>query len=335
MTASTTTVTAANTTINWNEIVDIVSEELVSYEAQGFAPSLRAMFYRLVSKNILSNTKSTYKSMSRAMVKARIDGRLPIKCFSDSTRNIIRNFNQYYESLEDRIAEHVDRLGTLSEQWKEDFPRWYDQPEYVEVWVEKAALTGTFNSILSGKDVVIVPNKGYGSFDFIYDNLKRLSYWKHKEDKNLHVLYFGDHDPSGENMDKVLENYVNVLGDRPDIDMWFEDIDFQRIAVHREHIEEYNLPSNPDAKTIEKLKKDPRTKGFMKKYGYARVEDIKVVELDALPAIRPDVFRNMVIDSVDQYFDEDIYDSNVEDMESYSEDDIKKLIRKNLKRVFK
>lgn len=133
------------------------------------------MFYRLVSKNYLSNTKTKYTSLSKNTVKAREDGRLPINCFSDSTRRIIDGFNENYETIDQYVYDAVSDLENLGEFWKNSYPRWHKQPEYVEVWIEKEALTETFNSILSGKDVIIVPNKGYPSETFYIIILKDLA----------------------------------------------------------------------------------------------------------------------------------------------------------------
>lgn len=48
------------------------------------------------------------------------------------------------------------------------------------------------------------------------------------------------------------------------------------------------------------------------------------IEIDALAALEPDAFRDLVIDSVEQFFDKDIYE---EVLKEYSEDDIKKILK--------
>jgi hypothetical protein len=113
--------------------------------------------------------------------------------------------------------------------------------------------------------------------------------------KEIHILYFGDFDPSGDDMDDHLDNVFRYFG--------LEDIDFQRIAVTEEQIEQFNLPSMPKSKeTIDKVNHDTRTNGFIRKYG-----KLYVVELDALLAIVPDQFKSIVQTSVDQFFDQEIY----------------------------
>jgi hypothetical protein len=72
--------------------------------------------------------------------------------------------------------------------------------------------------------------------------------------KEIHVLYFGDFDPSGDDMDDHLDNALRFFG--------IGEIDFQRIAVAVEQIEEF-MPKNKE--TINKVNHDTRKDGFVKK----------------------------------------------------------------------
>jgi hypothetical protein len=162
-------------------------------------------------------------------------------------------------------------------------PRWYKQPHYVEVWIEKQALADTFSSFLEGRDVRIVVNRGYSGWSFLFENCMRLLKVKRSR-KEIHILYFGDFDPSGDDMDDHLEDAFRYFG--------LEDIDFERIAVTEEQIEEFNLPPMPKNKeTIDKVNHDTRKNGFIKKYG-----KLYIVEVDALLAIVPDKFKSIVKD---------------------------------------
>ena len=117
------------------------------------------------------------------------------------------------------------------------------------------------------------------------------------QDKRIHVLYFGDFDPSGEDMDRHLVDALSYF----DLDSYI--IDFERIAVTEDQIDEYDLPPIPeDSETLDKLDKDSRKGGFINKYG-----QLMAVELDALLAIVPDQFKLLMQESVDQYFDQTIY----------------------------
>lgn len=329
--------------IDWKSVVKIVKEELKPYQRQGFAPNLRTMFYRLVSKNILPNTKYHYQKLSKYTAEARMDRRLPIDCFTDSNRNMIAGFKEDYKTFDDILERYyLEKLKNLPEEYPKLIPRWYRQSEYVEVWTEKDAMLGTFKSILTGKDVRIVSNKGFDSLSWLLKNIKRLDIWSREwidplafdpmgDDipalKNIHVLYFGDFDPSGEEMDRDLRNRIDRLNENKHTDISFDKIDFQRIAVTKEQVRGYDLPTKIDSATQEKLDKDPRTNGFIERHG-----KLYAVELDALPAIVPDAFRELVIGSVDQHFDERIHEDNTKD---YSEDNAKKLLKQTLKQFLK
>jgi hypothetical protein len=83
-------------------------------------------------------------------------------------------------------------------------------------------------------------------------------------------------------------------------------VDFERIAVTEEQIQEYNLPPTPeDSETLDKLHRDSRTNRFVDKHH----GKLFAVELDALLAIAPEEFKWIVQDSVEQYFDEDMYET--------------------------
>lgn len=194
-------------------------------------------------------------------------------------------------------------------------PLWHNQPEYVEVWIEKDAMSNILQSILKEKDVRILPHRGFTSWTFLFECVERLVHQK-KGGKNIHILYYGDFDPSGEYMVDDLIVRMDILGLAPD------DIDFQKIAVTPEQIKKYNLPFNPDKTTAEKMNRDSRTTSFVEKYGH-----LYAVELDALPALIPDEFRKLVIQLVDQFFDMKVYK---ETLSNNSSDEISKLLKNKI-----
>ena len=84
----------------------------------------------------------------------------------------------------------------------------------------------------------------------------------------------------------------------------------------REQITEYELPQSLDDPTYEKLERDPRASKFLEKHG-----ELYQVELDALPALVPDQFRQMLTDSVDQFYDDKIWRKTMKEIyEEYTQD---------------
>ena len=80
------------------------------------------------------------------------------------------------------------------------------------------------------------------------------------ERKEIHIRYFGDFDPSGYDMDRDIEERLAMLG--------VPSVDFERVAVKLEHVEEYDLPPMPtDEESIRKFHNDPRTKHLKRNKG--------------------------------------------------------------------
>ena len=310
--------TASRQRIKWDGVIQAVKQELHSFNEQGIEkPTLRSMFYRLFSHEIIPNTPNTYDRLSKTTVEARMEGLLDLDCFTDNSRQVIDGFNEEYWTPEQLIEARIKQLKNIENDYTKFIPRWHNQPNYVEIWTEKDAMAGVFQNILDGLDVRIVPMRGNTSLTFLNKCVKRLIYFKNLG-KNIHILYYGDFDPSGVYMDTDLENRLGKLGLEP------ADIDFHRVAVTLEQIKKHRLPYNPDKMTKVKMDRDSKTRIFLDKYG-----KLFAVEVDALPALIPDIFRQeLVIDQVEQYFDERIYQELIEE---YTPKDVNKLLKDKLR----
>jgi hypothetical protein len=288
-------------TIDWiNKGIPIVSERLAELGRHGIGkPTVREVYYYLVSTRFNSNTKSLYTSFDRATVNARKIGSLSENCFADNSRRIIDIDDNYYppEIYRDH---YIDKLKNLHSEYQNTIHGWCNQPHYVEVWVEKDAMAGTLSSILEGR-VRIVPNRGWSSRTFLNDNIERVKD-KQEEGKMVHVLYLGDLDPSGARM------YDNLLKDLNSLNL---DFDLQKIAVTYKQVEEYGLEElqNPDAMTKEKLQeRESNSEWFRSKHGGKLFQ----IELEAM-SIQIERFRDLILSHVDRYFDERIYKGVLKD----------------------
>ena len=115
--------------------------------------------------------------------------------------------------------------------------------------------------------------RGYDGWDSVYNAAMRF------RKSAVTVLYFGDFDPSGEDMVRSLIKRLASLGSRPKV---------VKCALTRDDIRRYDLPSDFAKKT------DTRTAAFVAEHG-----DI-AVELDALP---PDVLRDRLKQEVSSRMD--------------------------------
>ena len=197
---------------------EIVPEYIIPFidekKAQGTKPTIRGVAYYLESKRIVPKNDLTYDRLIRAMSNARRgylnrktgirgESTIPMDAFADNTRHIIKDFNDEERSLEDYINDGIVHFEKLPEGFKTLVPRWLDQPIYVEVWVEKESKAQDVRKALNGRHVVIAPNRGSVSITFIHQNIERLidQFIEHEREK-VYVLYLGDLDPDGWDMDR-------------------------------------------------------------------------------------------------------------------------------------
>lgn len=280
--------------INWAEVVKLSIPIFEGFIERRVIPTLRTVHYALVSKNIIPNTKSAYKGLSSAFVKARKEGVIKWNWLADEGRDIEEGEYVYDQDPDDyadwEINNAVSELKkSLEGSSNFSYSHWKDQPYYVEVWIEKNALRATFQEFLKGDYVTLVPSRGFSSWTFLKEAADRIR--SKAKNKTPVIVYFGDFDPSGEDIERFLRDSMNGF--------FGIDIEVKRVGVTLDQISEYNLPSEPRSEEeLEKLHKDARFKNW--------AHGDFVVELDALLAYVPDEFKRIVQESVSEYYDEDI-----------------------------
>ena len=226
------------------ELIESARAVLAEYHPM----TVRQVFYQLVSRLVLKNTELQYKQLSRHLTTAREEGIIPDEWIEDRTRRP-RDVSMW---------DGLDEFLSDARYW---YRRnvWNTQPRYVVLWVEKDALSGIFEEITNEYGVTLVVGRGYNSHSIKAEMAKRFQ----SIEKPITILYFGDFDPSGENIYQNLkESFPRDFG---------ISLEIKKVALRFEDIERYQLPPNPAKKT------DSRAGSFIEKYG-----DISV-ELDALP----------------------------------------------------
>jgi hypothetical protein len=209
--------------------------------------TIRHCFYRLVSFGVLDKTEAEYKgTLIRLLSKMRRNGEIPFHWLVDSTRWV-------------RQAKTYNSLTEMAENCKRTYRRalWREQPVYVEVWCEKDTIASILSQVTSEFDVPLMVARGFSSITFIYGAAEIIK----SQNKPTHILYFGDHDPSGKSISTVLERDLRAFSDGADIT-------FTRLAITEQQIIDLNLPTRPTKKT------DSRAKNFVG----------ESVEVDALSA---------------------------------------------------
>lgn len=236
--------------------------------------SLRQVYYQLVARQVIENCENSYKELSRLLVEARRAGVIPYAWIEDRTRRAHVRGHGFSDP-----SEYVEMLkASAAVGYRRDV--WEGQSEYVEVWVEKDALSGLFLDALGPYGLTLNVGKGFSSASEMYLVAKRLRAEAQRTGRTPIMLYFGDFDPSGEAMvhdlrDRLREDFACTL-------------DLSKKALTLEQVEQYNLPPDLTKKT------DTRARRHIERYG-----DI-AVELDALP---PDVLRQMITAAVESVLD--------------------------------
>jgi hypothetical protein len=158
--------------------------------------------------------------------------------------------------------------------------RWENQDYYPEVFIEKKALQGVFQPICRKYNVSLGACKGYPSLTFLHE--ASLRFEKAIENNKLPIIiYFGDYDPSGEDIPRSIEENMNKFG---------VEVEVRRIALMKNQVLEWNLPPAP-AKIG-----DSRT---------ANWDGLGQVELDA---VTPEQIETLCTDALNDIFDSNRYD---------------------------
>jgi hypothetical protein len=215
--------------------------------------TVRQVFYQATVRGLIEKAESGYAKVQTDLTVMRRGGELPYDWLADNTRWMRRPTT--FDSVEDALNETA-RFYRKS--------LWTDADSYVEIWLEKDALSGVIYPITSMYDVPLMVARGYASLSFLYSAAEYINTLAVRP----YIYHLGDFDPSGVNAGEKIEETLRELA--PDVDIVFE-----RIAVTPEQIAEWDLPTRPTKAS------DTRAKNF---------GDISV-ELDA---IEPNQLRAIV-----------------------------------------
>jgi len=244
--------------------------------------TIRGLHYQLVAIG-MTNTMRHYKRVVNAMIDARRGGLVRYESFSDHDREMLGYTNSEQTDLEAQIEKAKYQLRAWMNNYNKN--RWENQPVYPEVFIEKKALQGVFQKPCAKMDVALGACKGYPSLTFLYDASKRFKQAS-LSGKRPVIIYFGDYDPSGEDIPRSIEENMLEFGVR--------NIEVRRIALKEEQVIEWELPPAPVKEG------DSRS---------AKWEGLGQVELDA---VDPNKLQRMCEDAINDVFHAKLYDELLE-----------------------
>jgi hypothetical protein len=272
-------------------ILEVAKQILAKWELAGTKKTLRGLHYELADINAYANTDSNWNTLSEIITAARWAGVVDWAAL-DLLRLQIRYPNEF-ENMQQAIEE-------LAEVYR--LPRWANQPEYVEVWIEKDTLTGLLEPITKKYHVRYVTNSGFASKKAIYDASERF-----KEvaamGKDCTMIYLGDHDPAGISMYDSIKNDLTAMYCPAEVVM---------PALTKEQIRKYGLLPQPLKPGEKKKKKYIETTGCTESW-----------ELDALP---PNVLEQVLIGEIEKHLDKTKYNEIIE-REQQDKEKLRKFVK--------
>jgi hypothetical protein len=245
-------------------IIDTVNE----FQALGYRLTLRQLHYQLVSKNQIVNHQTAYKKLGVILDDCRYSGVIDWNMIEDRGRQ--RKYPYYEDSVAGALKKTADCYRLERQQ---------GQTNHVEVWTEKDALSEIFWRSVHKYGIGLCVNKGYTSSSAIYSSYTRFSKML-EEGGSVTILYFGDHDPSGLDMIRDIDDRLRFMFDNGE---WPIDAEYNfnviPIGLTMKQIKRYKLPPNPAKIT------DTRAAAYIKKFGQFSWE---------VDALRPEVLTEIV-----------------------------------------
>lgn len=323
------------------ERLDVINSIIKEYQAQSYVLTLRQLYYQLVSRDVVPNVPAEYNKLSRLLKEGRMAGIVDWEAIEDRLRR--PKAPASWDSPKE-ILESAERSFEM--------PRMRGQDNYIEVWVEKDALSGVLSRVTSKYHIPILVNRGYSSASAMYDSYRRFKSAL-ENGQDVHLLYLGDYDPSGLDMIRditerthefFLGNAYNMVRN---IEAWeieegedaelFNEYPRKEVLddggefdVHRAQVitklEGGAFTVHPIALTLAQIKKynpppnpakrtDPRSADFIRTKGATSWE---------VDALKPEVLHQLLVDNIERLVDMEQYE------EMLKEEKKQKGILKNL-----
>ncbi len=257
-----------------NKAATVVDE----FDEKGYKLTVRQLYYQLVKANEIPNSERSYQNLINLISDARLAGLIDWNAIEDRTR-----------SLRGLIGHDGPGQVAREASYRFHLDRWENQDHRIEVWVEKEALADVVSQSCTPFDVDYFACRGYASQTAFYDAGKRLQRYA-SEGKEIHIIHLGDHDPSGIDMSRDIQDRLKLLS-------YDTEFTFHRIALNMDQINEMKPPPNPAKLT------DSRCKEYIRRFGKSSWE---------LDAIDPDKMKVLIQNKIKEYIDRDKWEETEE-----------------------
>lgn len=259
------------------ELIDSVNVILDEYAEQGYTLTLRQVYYQLVARGMVPNTVASYKRIGDVVSDGRLAGMIDWDHIEDRARETVTPTTWSSPT-------HIIR--SAASQYRID--RWKTQPVHIELLVEKQALEGVLEPVANKYGIPFTANKGYLSQSMMYRIAERIDA-ADARGKDIALLYLGDHDPSGLDMDRDIGDRLALFTREA------FDIKLTRLALTMGQVKKYNPPKNPAKIT------DSRADRYIREFGASSWE---------LDALEPSVLVKLVSEAIGDVIDWDSWDES-------------------------
>jgi len=307
-----------NATGEWNpgEKYRALVHRIQDILSNGEKRTVRDCYYALESRG----NKYEYRYVKRAVKKGRRAGYIRPDQIIDASRSAETTVASGYEDPRSFLNAAVDGIWNAYDE-----NVWAEQENYVEIWLEKQSLASVFAPICREWNVRLEATRGDWSDSKVYEATTRLRD-KITDGKDVHILYFGDFNPSGYHAPVSTLNRMAYYGldlgreeagaDDPryydvtaGLPVQYQSADsgdelgsfhMERVGITLDHIQKYDLPENPNPSSTDK--DEALRQGFMTYVSEGRDTN---VELNALKEYHRDDLESMVRESIRDRVDEE------------------------------
>lgn len=274
--------------------------------------TVRDVYYALEA----TGNHHEYRYVKRAVKKGRRAGFIDPSQIIDASRSAEVTQSEGYDDPENFVDSRIE--GVWNDYWEN---HWREQETYIEVWLEKQSLASVFKPICRRYNVRLEATRGDWSDSKVYEATQRLLS-KSSEGKDIHILYFGDFNPSGYHAPVSILDTMGYYGlelDRefpksgdpryydPEHGCPFVNeetggsISLHRKAINYDHIQQFDLPQNPVPSGSDK---DEKIKNYFQRF-VSEGDDVNV-ELNALKEFEREFLEDLVEDSITEYIDDEV-----------------------------
>lgn len=242
---------------------------IAEYQAAGLVLTLRQLYYQFVARDLIPNTMKSYKALGNTINDARLAGLIDWNAIEDRTRNV--HSRSHWDNPAGVIRSAASSYG---------LDLWEGQEKRVEVWIEKDALVGVIERPCEELDVPYFSCRGYTSQSELWRGAQRhINYGV-----PVVVIHLGDHDPSGKDMTRDIEERLQLFG---------ADSTIERIALNIDQVNRWKLPPNPAKIT------DSRFAAYAAEFGESSWE---------LDALDPRKIDKMIRVAIESHLDRELFD---------------------------